>query len=99
MMGSTPIFAESDTFADGTRYEMVATVVPESEDYPAGIKYRFQYMAEDGRTLLRFDNFPHHPDVGRHHCHDADGVHDVEFVDVRTHVKAFFDAVDAHRDG
>lgn len=33
-------------------------------------------MAEDGRTLLRFDNLPYHPGIDRHHYHPPDGVHD-----------------------
>ncbi|WP_206664965.1 toxin-antitoxin system TumE family protein [Halorubrum salsamenti] len=68
-MGSTVIYEDQDTFDDGTRYEMIATAIPKSDDYPEGVKYRFQYMAEDGRTLLRFDNYPNHPGVDRHHYH------------------------------
>jgi hypothetical protein len=73
-MGSTVIYEDPGTFDDGSRYEMIATAVPKSDDYPEGIKYRFQYMADDGRTLLRFDNFPDHPGVDRHHYHTPDGV-------------------------
>jgi len=75
-MGSAVVYKDEDTFDDGTRYEMVATEVPKSDEYPEGVKYRFQYMAEDGRTLLRFDNFPDHPNVGRHHYHTPAGVDD-----------------------
>lgn len=97
-MGSTIIFEDADTYADGTRYEMIATTVPESEDYPEGVKYRFQYMAEDGRTLLRFDNYPNHPGVDRHHYHTPDGVDDdIEYTDLRSHVQAFYDEMDARR--
>lgn len=73
-MGTKVVYEDSDTFGDGSRYEMIATAVPETDDYPEEIKYRFQYMAEDGRTLLRFDNFPDHPGVDRHHYHTPDGV-------------------------
>lgn len=98
-MGSTTLYRDSDTFPDGTRYEMVATSVPSSEDYPEGVKYRFQYMDADGSTLLRFDNFPHHPGVDRHHYHTTEGVHDdVEYTNLRNHVQAFYDAVDALRE-
>ena len=72
-MGPPVLYEDSDTLDDGTRYEMIATAVPKTEEYPEGVKYRFQYMDADGRTLLRFDNFPDHPGVGRHHCH-ADAV-------------------------
>jgi hypothetical protein len=75
-MGTTVIYEDSGTFDDGSRYEMIATTVPKTDDYPEGIKYRFQYMAGAGRTLLRFDNFPNHPGVDRHHYHTPDGVFD-----------------------
>lgn len=99
-MGSSVVFEDSDTFADGTRYEMIATAVPESNDYPEGIKYRFQYMDEEGQTLLRFDNFPNHPGVGRHHYHTPDGVFDdVEYTSLRDHIQSFYEDVDAWRHG
>lgn len=93
------LYEDRDTLDDGTRYEMIATRVPESADYPEGVKYRFQYMAEDGRTLIRFDNFPHHPDVGRHHRHTPEGIHDVEYDGLTEHVRRFYDAVDAYQEG
>ncbi|QHS17330.1 toxin-antitoxin system TumE family protein [Halopenitus persicus] len=96
-MGTTVIYEDSDTFDDGSRYEMVATDVPESEDYPEGVKYRFQYMTAAGRTVLRFDNFPDHPDVGRHHYHTPDGVFDVEYTGLSDHVRAFHREVDDRR--
>lgn len=58
---------------DGSRYEMVAWHVPESEEFPKGLKYSFQYMDADGDTLLRYDNSPHHLNIGRHHRHTARG--------------------------
>jgi len=94
-MAPPVLFEDRETLDDGTRYEMIATKVAKSEDYPEGVKYRFQYMDENGRTLLRLDNFPHHPDVDRHHCHDAEGVHDVEYGGLADHVRRFYDAIDA----
>jgi len=89
-MGSTVIYEDQDTFVDGSRYEMIATAVPNSDDYPEGVKYRFQYMTEDGRTLLRFDNFPNHPEVDRHHYHTPDGVYDdIEYTGLKDHVQKF----------
>jgi hypothetical protein len=97
-MGTTTLYRDADTFPDGTRYEMVATSVPADEDFPEGVKYRFQYMDADGRTLLRFDNFPHHPGVDRHYYHTPEGVRDdVEYTGLADHVRAFHDAVDARR--
>lgn len=98
-MRSAIIYEDSETFEDGSRYEMIATAVPKSDDYPEGIKYRFQYMAEDGRTLLRFDNFPHHPAVGHHHYHTPDGVYDdIEYTALKDHVQAFYDEMDDRRE-
>ncbi|WP_132061039.1 toxin-antitoxin system TumE family protein [Halorussus amylolyticus] len=97
-MGSTVIYEDSDTFDDGTRYEMIATAIPESDEYPDGVKYRFQYMAENGRTLLRFDNFPDHPDVDRHHYHTPEGVYDdIEYSSLKAHVQAFYEKIDDYR--
>ena len=97
-MGATVVYEDSGTFDDGTRYEMIATEIPASEDYPEGIKYRFQYMDEDGRTVLRFDNFPDNPGVGRHHYHTPEGVDDIEFTSLRDHVRRFYDEMDARRE-
>jgi hypothetical protein len=98
-MGSTVIYEDEDTFDDGSRYEMIATGVPKSDDYPEGVKYRFQYMAEDGRTLLRFDNFPDHPRVDRHHYHTPDGVYDdIEYTGLKAHVQKFHTEMDDRRE-
>lgn len=96
-MGATTVYEDSDSFADDTRYEMVALSIPTSEDYPEGIKYRFQYMDEDGHTLLRFDNFPDHPGVDRHHYHTPDGVCNIEYTGLTDHVQTFYDEMDERR--
>ncbi len=99
-MGSTVIYEDSNTYEDGSRYEMVVTEVPQSDDYPEGIKYRFQYIAEDGRTLLRFDDFPDHPSVDRHHYHTSDGVYDdIEYTGPKDHIQKFYERMDALRSG
>ncbi|WP_436902145.1 toxin-antitoxin system TumE family protein [Halovenus halobia] len=99
-MGSTVISKDSGTYEDGSRYEMVVTEVPQSDDYPEGIKYRFQYMAEDGRTLLRFDNFPDHPGVDRHHYHTSGGVYDdIEYTGSKDHIRKFYERMDTLRSG
>lgn len=97
-METTVIYEDEDTFDDGSRYEMIATAVPESDDYPEGVKYRFQYMAPDGRTLLRFDNFPDHPNVDRHHYHTPDSVDDsIEYTGLAAHVRLFHDKIATRR--
>ncbi|GGJ13385.1 hypothetical protein GCM10008995_24050 [Halobellus salinus] len=68
-MPATAVYRDEGEKPDGSRYEMVAWQVPVSEDFPQGLKYSFQYMDADGGTLLRYDNSPHHPDIGRHHRH------------------------------
>ena len=72
-MRPTVVHREKDEKPDGSWYEMVAWLVPVSEDFPKGLKYSFQYMDADGDTLLRYDNAPHHLDVGRHHRHPPEG--------------------------
>jgi len=78
---------------------MIVTDIPTSDDYPDGVKCRFQYMTADGRTLLRFDNYPHHPGVDRHHYHTPDGVFDdVEYAGLKDRVRAFYAEMDARRE-
>jgi hypothetical protein len=76
MMRPTVVHREKDEKPDGSRYEMVAWLVPVSEDFPKGLKYSFQYMDADGDTLLRYDNAPHHLDVDRHHRHPPERHHE-----------------------
>jgi hypothetical protein len=98
-MGSAVIYEDQDTFDDGSRYEMIATAIPKRDDYPEGIKYRFQYMTGDGRTLLRFDNFPDHPGVDRHHYHTPAGVYDdITYAGLNDHVQTFYDEMDDCRE-
>lgn len=55
-------------------------------------------MTEGGKTLLRFDNFPDHPEVDRHHYQTPGGVYDdIDYTSLREHVQAFYDAMDDHR--
>ncbi|WEL16787.1 Uncharacterized protein SVXHr_0608 [Halorhabdus sp. SVX81] len=74
-----PVIEVTKDFGD--RYaEINAYRVPESDRYPEEIKYSMQYGNAAGETILRYDNFPDHPDTARHHKHTADGsVDDVEF--------------------
>lgn len=98
-MESTVVYRDEDVFDDGSRYEMIATKIPKSDDYPEVVKYRFQYMSEDGRTLLRFDNFPDHPNVDRHHYHTPTGVDDdIEYIGLRDHVRTFYEEIDDRRE-
>jgi hypothetical protein len=56
-------------------------------------------MDADGRTILRLDNFPDHPGVGRHHYHTPEGVYDdIEYTDLKEHVKRFYNEMDRRRE-
>jgi hypothetical protein len=65
-------------------YNVVAWSVPESEDYPEGVKYRFHYGTIDGQTILRYDN-----SHGVHERHTPAGVSIVEFGGLREHYRRF----------
>lgn len=76
---ATLLMRERENF--GERYaEVKAWAVPESDRYPDGVKYGFQYGELDGDTIFRYDNFPDHPSAPHHHKHTQDGgVDGVEF--------------------
>lgn len=98
-MEPTVVYEDEGIYTDGSRYEMIATEVPQSEAYPEGVKYRFQYMTNTGTTILRFDNFPEHPAVDRHHYHTPDGVFDdIEYTGLKDHIQRFYLAMDAKRE-
>lgn len=82
----------------GDRYAEISAVrVPESDRYPEGIKYSMQYGNVAGETLLRYDNFPDHPEAAHHHKHLADGtVADVEFEGLQALFRQFKSEVIDH---
>ena len=84
----------------GDRYvEITAWRVPESDRYPEGIKYSMQYGTTEGETLIRYDNFPDHPDAAHHHKHTVDGdVIDIEFESLRRLYDRFKREVNEHGD-
>lgn len=84
----------------GERFAAVrAWRVPESERYSDGIKYSMQYGNAAGETILRYDNFPDHPDAASHHRHAADGtVEDVEYDGLRPLFERFKREVTDHGD-
>lgn len=72
-------FRRNDTYVEVQAYS-----VPESARYPEGVKYSMQYGTTDGDTIVRYDNFPDHPDAPNHHKHAVDGsVEPVDFGGVR----------------
>lgn len=77
--GADPIIRRTKDFGD-TYAEIRAWAVPSSDRYPEGLKYTMQYGTTDGETIIRYDNFPDHPDAALHHKHRSDGtVEDVDF--------------------
>lgn len=82
----------------GERYaEVTAWRVAESDRYPEGVKYSMQYGNVAGETIIRFDNFPDHPDASPHHTVDGE-VEDVTFDSLRDLYDQFKDEVRRHGD-
>lgn len=82
----------------GDRYvEISAVLVPTSDRYPEGVKYSMQYGNAAGETIIRYDNFPDHPDAATHHKHRADGtVEDVDFDGLESLFERFKTEVNEH---
>lgn len=78
------LLSEEYTHNDGSRVVVRAYRVPESEPHPKGIKYRFQYMTSDGRTLLRYDNAH-----GAHDRHRSGDVEEITFESLADHYRRF----------
>jgi hypothetical protein len=98
MAPATEVFRDADTHSTGERYRMKVLQVPQSDDYPLGLKYSFQYMDVDGTTLLRFDNYPHHPGVDTHHRHTCESVESIEYTDINDHIDRFYEEMDQIHD-
>jgi hypothetical protein len=83
-------------FEDGSFVEVGIVPVPQSEQYPSGIKYHFQYVGPDGVPLLRFDNA--HGTHERHEGPNSPGI-PVEYPgEVEEHLQRFFEEVDQIRE-
>ncbi|MFB6139203.1 MAG: DUF6516 family protein [Halosimplex sp.] len=93
---ATLLVRERENFDE--RYaEVEARSVPESDRYPEGVKYSFQYGEFDGDTVVRYDNFPDHPDAPDHHRHDEDGtIEGIEFEGVAPLYERFKSEVTDH---
>lgn len=74
-----PLIRRTKDFGD-TYAEIRAWAVLSSDRYPKGLKDTMQYGTTEGQTIIRYDNFPDHPDAAPHHKHLSDGtVEDVDF--------------------
>ena len=93
---ATLLLRERENF-DARYVEVKAWDVPQSERYPDGVKYSFQYGEFDGNTVFRYDNFPDHPDAPHHHKHTEDSdVEGVEFEGVAKLFQQFKKEVNEH---
>jgi hypothetical protein len=87
-------FRDLIELGDGTIVEAKAWRVPESEEFPEGLKYSFQhYDPETGETLLRYDNYNKHAG-SRHHKHEDGETEAVEFEGLKDHYERFLDEVE-----
>lgn len=93
-MPATRVIEDDHEFPTGDRWEVIAWVVPESDAFPEGIKYSFQYLGPANQELLRYDNANDAPGVGRHHRHDPHGVEAIEFEGLRSHLERFLEEVE-----
>lgn len=93
-MPAEQIFEDDGEFPAGDRWEALAWAVPESEQFPEGVKYSFQYIGPDDEQILRYDNANDAHGVGRHHRHYYDDVSGIEFETLRTHFSRFLEEVE-----
>ena len=93
---ATLLLRERENF--DTRYaEVKAWSVPESDRYPDGVKYGFQYGTFEDETIFRYDNFSDHPGAPHHHKHTKGGnVERVAFEGVEALYKRFKNEVNEH---
>jgi len=97
-MPATKLIEATDEFPAGDRWKAVAWRVPESEAFPEGVKYSFQYLAPDNTELLRYDNANDAPGVGRHHRHREGTVEGIAFEGLRAHFERFLTEVETIHD-
>jgi len=93
-MPARKIFEAGDEFPAGDRWEALAWAVPESDEFPEGVKYSFQYLGPDDEQILRYDNANDAHGVGRHHRHYRDGVEGIEFEGIQQHIEKFLTEVE-----
>lgn len=64
-------------FSDGSLLEFVEQVRPRGKRGVEKISYSYHYQHADGRTVFRYDNSPHHPEIANtfpRHKHSGDQV-------------------------
>jgi hypothetical protein len=78
----------------GQRWEALAWDVPQTDGFPEGLKYSFQYLGPADEEILRYDNANDAHGVGRHHRHHHGEVEGLEFEGLRSHIQKFLDEVE-----
>lgn len=78
-------------FRDGSFAEISITRVPETGQFPEGVKYGFQYVGTDETPILRYDNAH-----GTHERHEGEGSGEpIEFAgNVEEHLRQFLAEID-----
>ncbi|WP_256684603.1 toxin-antitoxin system TumE family protein [Halococcus qingdaonensis] len=96
--GATQVLDVKERFPEnGTLAAVTAWRVPDSDRYPNGVRYSMQYGRIEGKTIIRYDNFPDHPGAAKHHKHvGEEEVEDVEFRGLSSLFRRFKQEVRTH---
>ena len=62
---------------------------------PDGLRYRYQYMEDNGNLIFRYDNVPHHPQLSTFpdHKHDKNTTTESGPVDLKQVVEEIIDYI------
>jgi hypothetical protein len=76
-------------FYDSTVLEFTESITPD------GLRYRYQYMEDNGNLIFRYDNVPHHPQLSTfpHHKHDKNKTAESGPVDLKQVVEEIIDYI------
>jgi hypothetical protein len=76
-------------FYDSTVLEFTESITPD------GLRYRYQYMEDNGNLIFRYDNVPHHPQLSTFpdHKHDKNTTTESGPVDLKQVVEEIIDYI------
>lgn len=87
-----------DTHVDlgetGRFVRVTVRLVPETEAYPEGVKYRMHYGDYDGTTIVRYDTA--HAETKGHERHTQSGTEQIDFPGWRALLRRFRQEVTDH---
>ena len=80
---------EKIVFYDATVLEFAGSITPD------GLRYRYQYMEDNGNLIFRYDNVPHHPQLSTFpdHKHDKNTTTESGPVDLKQVVEDIIDLI------